>query len=108
MSRSAWVTHISAVTLTQITTKAPNVVRKIYRPTDPIRLRVPSWQQKSAAAGPRRPHADNGNWPLSRPCFDRPTKWLGQGKAFEYAQQNVNSGSLPKGHRVLPKRGRIR
>src|SRR5215471_16299458 len=24
------------------------------------------------------------------PLFDPATKWLGQGKAFEYAQQNVN------------------
>jgi hypothetical protein len=35
------VIHISAVTLAQTTRNAPNVVRKIYRPMDPIRLRVP-------------------------------------------------------------------
>ena len=42
MSRSACVIHMSAVTLVQTTRNAPNVVRKMYRPIDPIRLRVPA------------------------------------------------------------------
>src|SRR5205814_227031 len=42
MSRSAWVIHMSAVTLAQMTRNAPSVVRRIYRPMDPIDLRVPA------------------------------------------------------------------
>src|SRR5215831_9294208 len=91
MSRSACVIHISAVTLAQMTRNAPSVVRKIYRPMDPIRLTRPRSRQTVGAPGPRCPQrrADAKPAPFY-PLFDRATKWLGQGKAFEYAQQNVN------------------
>src|SRR5215831_8538346 len=91
MSRSACVIHISAVTLAQMTRNAPSVVRKIYRPMDPIRFTRPRSRQTVGAPGPRCPQrrADAKPAPFY-PLFDRATKWLGQGKAFEYAQQNVN------------------
>ena len=41
MSRSAWVTQITAVRLTSTTRNAPNVARKMYRLIDPIRSIVP-------------------------------------------------------------------
>ena len=52
MSRSACVIHISAVTLAQTTRNAPNVVRKIYPPMDPIRLRVPDRGKAPVRAEP--------------------------------------------------------
>src|SRR5262245_19318438 len=45
MSRSACVILINAVTLAQMTTNAPKVVRNTYLPIDPIRLRVPDPRQ---------------------------------------------------------------
>src|SRR6266436_4483947 len=91
MSRIACVIHMSAVTLAQMTRNAPSVVRKIYRPMDPIRFTRPRSRQNVDAPGPRCPQrrADAIPTPFY-PLFDRATKWLGQGKAFEYAQQNVN------------------
>src|SRR6266498_3550554 len=91
MSRIACVIHMSAVTLAQMTRNAPSVVRKIYRPMDPIRSTRPRSRQNVGAPGPRCPQrrADAIPHPFY-PLFDPATKWLGQGKAFEYAQQNVN------------------
>src|SRR5215813_4349123 len=92
MSRIACVIHMSAVTLAQMTRNAPSVVRKIYRPMDPITR--PRSRQNAGAPGPRCPQRRADPIPgYTRPfypLFDRATKWLGQGKAFEYAQQNVN------------------
>src|SRR5262249_3400387 len=91
MSRSAWVIHMSAVTLAQMTRNAPSVVRKIYRPMDPIDLRVPARDEASVRRAPyARRSAPMLNEALFYPVFDPATKWLGQGKAFDYAQQNVN------------------
>src|SRR6516165_10986704 len=90
MSRIAWVIHISAVTLVQTTRKAPRVVRKMYRPMDPIRLRVPARNKTPGARGRYGPPGTRQPVPLYG-LPDRPTKWLGQGKAFEHAQQIVNS-----------------
>src|SRR6266404_2057285 len=58
---------------------------------DPIRFTRPRSRQNVGAPGPRCPST-------ARRCYTHPflpsidpaTKWLGQGKAFEYAQQNVN------------------
>src|SRR5262245_267093 len=119
MSRSAWVIHISAVTLAQTTRNAPDVVRKIYRPMDPIRLRVPARAatpnaHRSRACAPSTPisakrrdrrrrapkpvrHSDGNSIPFY-PLLARETKWPRQGKAFEHAQQNVNSRALPPGN----------
>src|SRR5215813_14101008 len=36
------------------------------------------------------------------PLFHPSTKWLGEGKPFDYAQQNINSRALPKCHRWVP------
>src|SRR5215471_19691821 len=89
MSRIACVIHMSAVTLAQMTRNAPSVVRKIYRPMDPITR--PRSRQNAGAPGPRCPQRRADAIPAPfYPLFDRATKWLGQGKAFEYAQQNVN------------------
>src|SRR5262245_9671533 len=97
MSRNACVIHMSAVTLAQITRNAPIVVRKIYRPMDPIRLTRPRSRQNPRCAGPLPP---DGVPMVNRspfyPLFDRATKWLGQGKAFEYAQQNVNPAPVAR------------
>src|SRR5215475_6693950 len=90
MSRSAWVIHMSAVTLAQITRNEPSVVRKIYRPMDPIDLRVPARGETSVRRAPYARCAPMLNEALFYPLFDPATKWLGQGKAFDYAQQNVN------------------
>src|SRR6516162_6909678 len=89
MSRIACVIHMSAVTLAQMTRNAPSVVRKIYRPMDPITR--PRSRQNVGAPGPRCPQRRADAIPAPfYPLFDPATKWLGQGKAFEYAQQNVN------------------
>src|SRR5262245_44537688 len=91
MSRSAWVIHMSAVTLAQMTRNAPSVVRKIYRPMDPIDLRVPARDEASVRRAPyARRSAPMLNEALFYPVFVPATKWLGQGKPFDYAQQNVN------------------
>src|SRR5262245_38225837 len=91
MSRSAWVIHMSAVTLAQMTRNAPSVVRRIYRPMDPIDLRVPARDEASVRRAPyARRSAPMLIEALFYPVFDPATKWLGQGKAFDYAQQNVN------------------
>src|SRR5438270_11372471 len=97
MSRNACVIHISVVTLVQTTRNAPNVVRKMYRPMDPIRLRVPA-HAKSPRCAPLPLRAPAAIRPLVMGSFDGPTKWPRQGKAFDYAQQNVNSRALPYGH----------
>src|SRR5712691_6521461 len=79
-------------------TCAPKLVRKICRPIDPIRLTRP----RLGAPGP--PPATALRWhtdPLY-PLFDPPTKWLGEGKPFDYAQQNINSQALPNCHRRSP------
>src|SRR6266516_4542971 len=55
MSRIACVIHMSAVTLAQMTRNAPSVVRKIYRPMDPIRFTRPRSRQNVGAPGPRCP-----------------------------------------------------
>src|SRR5262249_12687668 len=39
------------------------------------------------------------------PLFDPATKWLGQGKAFEYAQQNVNLNHVSRRPQARPKQG---
>src|SRR5260370_14931701 len=59
---------------------------------DPIRFTRPRSRQKRRCAGPPMPvnGAPMLYPPLFYPLFDPATKWLGQGKAFEYAQQNVN------------------
>src|ERR1700732_388549 len=88
MSRSACVIHISAVTLVQMTRNAPKVVRKIYRPMDPMRLRVPAHGKTPARATPCRQLRFRQTSPFY-PFLDRPTKWPRQGKPFEYAQQFV-------------------
>src|SRR6516162_7525462 len=75
--------------LRQVTRKAPKVMRKMYRPIEPIRLRVPARATTRACAA----ISPLGGPPQNRPllaCFDRPTKWLRQGKPFEHAQQIVN------------------
>src|ERR1700745_270015 len=59
---------------------------------DPIRFTRPRSRQKRRCAGPpdaRQRRADAIPTPFY-PLFDPATKWLGQGKAFEDAQQNVN------------------
>src|ERR1700730_12463410 len=93
MSRSACVIHISAVTLVQMTRNAPKVVRKIYRPMDPMRLRVPAHGKTPARATPCRQLRFRQTSPFY-PFLDRPTKWPRQGKPFEYAQQFVNREGL--------------
>jgi hypothetical protein len=35
------------------------------------------------------------------PLSDRGTKWLGQGKAFDYAQQNVNPDHVSRRPQAL-------
>src|ERR1700731_4896707 len=59
---------------------------------DPIRFTRPRSRQNVGAPGPpdaRQRRADAIPTPFY-PLFDPATKWLGQGKAFENAQQNVN------------------
>src|SRR5262249_6670540 len=55
MSRKACVIHMSAVTLAQITRNAPSVVRKIYRPMDPMRFARPRSRRSLGAPGPLCP-----------------------------------------------------
>src|SRR5262245_32272122 len=107
MSRSAWVIHMSAVTLAQMTRNAPSVVRKIYRPMDPIELRVPARDESLSATGPLCPQqCTELNEALFYPLFDPATKWLGQGKPFDYAQQNVNRHRVSRRPQALPAPGR--
>ena len=65
MSRSAWVTQITAVRLTSTSRNAPNVVRKIYRPIDPIRRVVPHSGKRNPAH--RRPHRTQSAASLTQP-----------------------------------------
>ncbi len=51
-SRNAWVNQIAAVRLISTNRNAPKVVRKIYRPIDPIRLRRPTFGQPASHIGP--------------------------------------------------------
>src|SRR6476659_6444963 len=106
MSRSAWVIHMSAVTLAQMTRNAPSVVRKIYRPMDPIELRVPARGESLGATGPLCPQqcTDAKRSPFY-PVFDPATKWLGQGKPSDYAQQNVNRRRVSRRPQALPAPG---
>src|SRR6516162_400285 len=114
MSRIACVIHMSAVTLAQMTRNAPSVVRKIYRPMDPITR--PRSRQNVGAPGSRCPQRRADAIPAPfYPLFDPATKWLGQGKAFEYAQQNVNLDRVSRRPQALarqafnePSRGRPR
>src|SRR6516162_6743764 len=58
---------------------------------DPIRFTRPRSRQNVGAPGPRCPSTARRCYTTPfYPLFDPATKWLGQGKAFEYAQQNVN------------------
>src|SRR3984893_17616169 len=104
MSRSACVIHISAVTLVQMTRNAPKVVRKIYRPMDPMRLRVPAHGKTPARATPCRQLRFRQTSPFY-PFLDRPTKWPRQGKPFEYAQQFVNRGGVGRVQSLPPLAG---
>jgi hypothetical protein len=58
----------------------------MYLPMDPIRLRVPARAKKfrGARVSPRA-RSDGNPAPLMG-SFDGRTKWLRQGKAFDYAQ----------------------
>src|SRR5262249_62152047 len=89
MSRSAWVIHMSAVTLAQITRNAPSVVRKIYRPMDPIDLRVPARGETSVRRAPHAPCAPMLNETPFYPFFFSATKRLGPGKDFYLVQKNI-------------------
>src|SRR3984893_9825373 len=104
MSRSACVIHISAVTLVQMTRNAPKVVRKIYRPMDPMRLRVPAHGKTPARATPCRQLRFRQTSPFYS-FLDRPTKWPRQGKPFEYAQQFVNRGGVGRVQSLRPLAG---
>src|SRR6266852_398788 len=99
MSRNACVIHISAVTLVQMTRNAPKVVRKIYRPIDPIRLRVPARDTSPVRAAPHARSRTRQPDLFVYALPDRPTKWPRQGKAFEHAQQIVNSAPFAGGLR---------
>src|SRR5205823_6314453 len=66
MSRNACVIHMSAVTLAQITRNAPSVMRKIYRPMDPIDLRVPARDVLSVR---RAPYARNSGTDANSKAF---------------------------------------
>src|SRR3954468_21688985 len=93
-SCSACVTQITAVRLTSTTANAPNVVRKIYRPIDPIA--PPSPNRKTAiprtASPPYARRSQRSPTPNSV-YFVRPTKWPPKGKAVERAQQKVKAGA---------------
>ncbi len=95
MSRRACVTQITAVRLTNTTRNAPKVVRKIYRLMDPIRSIVPrsgNNRTPRAASPPDAKYFKLKSQPRQL-YLDRPTKWPGNGKAVEHAQQNVNAGT---------------
>src|SRR6185437_491103 len=95
MSRRACVTQITAVRLTNTTRNAPKVVRRIYWLKNPIRSIVPrsgNNRTPRAASPPDAKHFKLKSQPRQL-YLDRPTKWPGNGKAVEHAQQNVNAGS---------------
>ena len=111
MSRNACVIQISAVTLVQTTRNAPkrgaeNVAADRPHPLTRPRSRHPthvgdsrhahlrpiSGNPRSGAPAPVPRRGAPSGKPIRRysPRFDPATKWLGQGKAIEYAQQSVN------------------
>src|SRR5262245_7580560 len=74
---------------------------------DPIRFYASPLAANRRCAGP--PDARDGAPMLHPvpfyPLFDPATKWLGQGKAFEYAQQNVNLNRVSRRPQARPKQG---
>src|SRR5665213_3903471 len=83
---------MALVRLTSTNRNAPNAVRKIYRPIDPIRLRRPTLRQSTCGAGrpsPANPHT-GGPIPHISNNLDGSTKWLRDGKPLEHEQQTVN------------------
>ena len=91
-SRNAWVSQMALVRLTSTSRNAPKVVRKIYRPIDPIRLRRPTFGRTARAPDPTSgvPHV-GGPIPHLQYALMRSTKWLRNGKPVEHAQQTVNA-----------------
>src|SRR5262249_34686012 len=103
MSRSAWVIHMSAVTLAQITRNAPSVVRKIYRPMDPIDLRVPARGETSVR---RAPHARPAPL-LKEPLFFTlyliwQQSGLAKAKPLTMHNKTLIGAVCLGGHRALP------
>src|SRR5476649_2015268 len=95
MSRNACVTQMTAVRLTSTTRNAPNVVRKIYRPMDPIRGVVPQSigvHQPGAWQPHRTTSLMSVNSTPVRVYLDPATKWPSKGKAVDYEQQIVKAG----------------
>src|SRR5471032_534118 len=93
MSRNACVTQMTAVRLTSTTRNAPNVVRKIYRPMDPIRGVVPQFGMPTGRPAKAPDAKLNQRKPTPiRVYLDPATKWPGEGKAVEHAQQIVKAG----------------
>src|SRR6266700_4229824 len=76
---------------------------------DPIRLARPRSRRTLGAPGPPTPAAAHRCYPkpLLYPLSDRGTKWLGQGKAFDYAQQNVNPDRVSRPPQALGQRARL-
>src|SRR5262249_29635447 len=72
---------------------------------DPIRFTRPRSRQTVGAPGPLMPATARRCYTPSLfcPLFDPATKWLGQGKAFEYAQQNVNLNRVSRRPQARPK-----
>ena len=83
--------EISAVTLTQTIRNAPKVVRKIYRPMDPIRLRVPAHGKNTGTRDPPVGFALQQTTPFMLTLIGQ-QNGLAKAKPFEYAQQFVNRG----------------
>src|SRR5438034_11017309 len=102
MSRNAWVIHISAVTLAQITRNAPKVVRKIYRPMDPIRLTRPRSRQSLVRRAPCPQRHPNGKSDLlcSLYVIEQQSGWA-KAKPLSMHNKTLISGALLGGHRDL-------
>src|SRR5919197_6737689 len=104
MSRSAWVIHMSAVTLAQMTRNAPSVVRRIYRPMDPIDLRVPARDEASVRRVPLCPPqcTDAKRSPFFTPYLIRQQSGLAKAKPLTMHNKTLIGGVCLGGHRSLP------
>jgi hypothetical protein len=72
-----------------MTKNAPNVVRNMYRPMDPIRARIPP-SEKSRVQLPGQTRQPKAKPQVLLVYLDLSTKWPGKGKPLEYEQQKVN------------------
>src|SRR4051812_18116005 len=89
---------MALVRLMSTNRNAPIVVRKMYRPIDPIRLRRPTFGRTARTpVPPDVPLIQAADPPTLQCAVDGSTIWFRNGKPVEHAQQTVNAGPPANG-----------